>query len=67
MHDLNTDVTYRVHELRQCAGDAHAERRATPKAANPGPNRVRLAIGNALVGIGTALAAPSTRTRLPSR
>ena len=54
-----------ITELQQLANDLRTERElAAPKS--PGPNRVRLAIGNALVNLGTAVAA-SPRRRVPAR
>lgn len=54
---LNMPVDHRINELRQVATDLRNERTfAGPK--RPGPNRFRLAIGTALVGLGSAIAGP---------
>jgi hypothetical protein len=54
-----------INELRQLATDLRMER-ALAARRSTGPNRVRVAIGNALVNLGTAVAA-SPRQRVPAR
>ena len=54
------EVDHHIGELRQVATDLRTERSlAAPKG--PGPNRFRLAIGTALVNLGSAVAASPSR------
>jgi hypothetical protein len=65
MNPATVDVDYHINELQQLANDLRTERAlAAPKSI--GPNRIRLAIGSALVNLGTAVAA-SPRGRVPAR
>ena len=49
-----------IRELRQVASDLHNERVHAPAKAN-GPGRLRVAVGEALVHLGTAVAAGNRR------
>jgi hypothetical protein len=65
---INTD--HHVGELRQVAADLRNERALAAEPArartSAGPNRLRVAIGTALVSLGTAVAA-TPRERIRAR
>lgn len=54
-------VDDRIREIRQAATDVHNEKAFAPDKET-GPNRLRVAVGEALVQLGTAVAAGSRRT-----
>ena len=65
MNPATFDVDYHINELQQLATDLRTERAlGAPRSTEP--NRVRVAIGNALVNLGTAVAA-RPRQRVSAR
>jgi len=64
------EVDRHIEELRQVATDLHNER-TLGASTSTGPNRIRVAIGSALVRLGSAVAGPraprATRARLQAR
>jgi len=59
------DVDYRINQLHQLATDLRNERALTARKGKR-PGRVRVAIGTALVNLGSAVAA-SPPQRVPAR
>jgi hypothetical protein len=57
---------YRIEELRKLASDLRNERTFTPPAPSA-LSRIRLAIGETLVQVGTAVAAGNRRTAAQAR
>jgi hypothetical protein len=65
MYPTSADVDYRISELYQVAADRRAARASHPEATHR-PNRVRLAIGRAFLGLGFALVLGSGQRSVPS-
>lgn len=59
-------IHYRMNELQQVATDLRNER-TLARSSDRRPNRLRLAIGGALVDLGSALAASPRRTSSQAR
>jgi len=59
-------IDYHIQELQQVATNLRNER-SVPKAPKSAPGRVRLAIGEALVQLGTAVAASNRQTTARAR
>lgn len=69
-HLITTDtvsVGHRLSELRQVATDLRNERTLRAPEARHGPNRLRLAVGSALLQVGAALVASPNRTTIQAR
>ncbi|HEV2006233.1 MAG TPA: hypothetical protein VGQ85_06415, partial [Candidatus Limnocylindrales bacterium] len=65
MYQATTDVDYRITELYQVAADLRAARVSRPETAHR-PNRIRVAIGRAFLGVGFALAPGSGQRNVPT-
>jgi len=65
MYQATTDVDYRIAELYQVAADLRAARANHSQAAHR-PNRVRVAIGRAFLGVGFALVLGSGQRSVPT-
>jgi hypothetical protein len=59
------DVDYRITELYQVAAELRAARANHSQAAHR-PNRVRVAIGRAFLGVGFALVLGSSQRSVPT-
>ena len=59
-------IDYHQQQLQQVATDLRNERTFAPTAKSA-PGRIRLAIGDALVQLGTAVAASNRRTTAQAR
>jgi hypothetical protein len=69
-HLISIDTLSREHrldELRQVATDLRNERTFGAPQAQRRPNRLRLAIGTALLSAGSALVASPSRTSIQTR
>jgi hypothetical protein len=67
MYDSNATLDHHLNELRQVAVDLRNERALGAPKSQRGPNRLRLAIGAALLQAGSALVASPSRTRVQAR
>jgi hypothetical protein len=65
MNHATTDVDHRINELYQVAADLRAARASHPETAHR-PNRIRLAIGRAFLGVGFALVLGSGQRTVPN-
>ena len=59
-------IDYHIQELQQVATDLRNERTFAPVRGSA-PGRIRLAVGGALVQLGTAVAASNRRTTAQAR
>jgi hypothetical protein len=65
MYQATTDVDYRISELYQVAAELRAGRASHAETAHR-PNRIRVAIGRAFLGIGFALVLGSGQRSVPT-
>jgi len=65
MYQATTDVDYRITELYQVAADLRAARAVRAETAHR-PNRIRVAIGRAFLGVGFALVPGSGQRSVPA-
>ena len=65
MNHATTDVDYRITELYQVAADLRAAR-ASHADTTHRPNRIRVAIGRAFLGVGFALVLGSGQRSVPT-
>jgi hypothetical protein len=66
MTALTNEITYRVQELERVSADLRNER-TLGATTDSVAHRVRVALGNALVQVGTALAASQRRVSAEAR
>jgi hypothetical protein len=67
MNDSSLSLDYHLNELQQVATDLRNERTLSAPEAQRSPNRFRMAIGSALLNVGSALVASPSRTRIQAR
>ncbi|HKB27830.1 MAG TPA: hypothetical protein VKC59_02305 [Candidatus Limnocylindrales bacterium] len=67
MSDYNLSLDHHLSEIQQVAADLRAERLMASQPVRRGPNRVRIAIGEALLQVGSALVASQARQRVQAR
>jgi hypothetical protein len=60
MNTSSLSLDHRLNELSQVAADLRAERTLAAPAKG-GPGRLRVVVGQALLAVGSALVAPSSR------
>jgi hypothetical protein len=65
MYQATTDVDYRITELYRVGADLRAARASHPETIRR-PNRIRVAIGRAFLGVGFALVLGSGRRSVPT-
>jgi hypothetical protein len=65
MYQASSDVDYRITELYRVAADLRAARASRAETTNR-PNRVRVAIGRAFLGVGFALVPGSGQRSVPT-
>jgi hypothetical protein len=67
MSDYNLSLDHHLNELQQVAADLRAERMLATPPARRSPNRFRIAIGQALLQVGSTLVASQARPSAQAR
>lgn len=67
MSDYNMSLDYHLSQLRQVGADLRAERLLAAPAARPSRTGFRMAIGGALLRVGSTLTASQARPSVQAR